>query len=159
MPISIAATSLLPLGDQPTRISVRVNPDLFKSMDPSMDPLVEGDSFSRVNRKGRAAIDQLSRDVSTALFGAEVPRLRIGFGWPKHGKGRDGPDTPEPYFGYYIGICFEHNVTAADDVVGPKVLELTADEEVDGTVVFHAAEASVEMRDHINKDVSMVDKE
>lgn len=157
MPISIAATSLLPLGDQPTRISVRVNPDLLKSIDPSMDPLVEGDSFSRVNRKGRAAIDQMSRDVSTALFGAEVPRLRIGFAWPKHRKGPDGPDGPAPNFGYYIGICFEHHVTAED--ISPRVLELTADEEVDGTIVFHAAEANTEMRDHINKDVSMVDKE
>ncbi|KUI64445.1 hypothetical protein VM1G_11245 [Cytospora mali] len=154
MPISIAATSLLPLGDQPTRISVRVNPDLFKSIDPSMDLLVEGDSFSRVNRKGRAAIDQLSREVSTALFGAEVPRLRIGLGFPKH---REGPVGPGPNFGYYIGICFEQHVTAED--ISPRVLELTAVEEVDGTIVFHAAEANAEMRDHVNKEVGMIDKE
>lgn len=154
MPISIATTSLLPLGDQPTRISVRLNPDLFMSVDPSMDPLAEGDSFSRVNRKGKAAINQLSRDVSTALFGAEVPRLRIGLGIPKHGE---GPEGPGPSVGYYIGICFDHHVTEEDR--SPRVLELTADEEVGGTIVFHASEASADMRDHINTEVSRIDTE
>lgn len=46
MQFSIAPTNLLPLGDQPTRISVRLSRDLLKSIDPSMEPLMEGDRAS-----------------------------------------------------------------------------------------------------------------
>lgn len=72
-----------PPWEEPTRISVRINRDLLKVIDPSMVPLEEGDSFSRVGRKGKAAINQMTRDVSSALFGpgAEVTKLDMGFGW------------------------------------------------------------------------------
>lgn len=40
--IPIAPTDLLPLGDPPTGISVRLSRDLLKSIDPSMEPLAKG---------------------------------------------------------------------------------------------------------------------
>lgn len=147
MPISIAPTNLLPLGDEPTRIVVRVCQDLFQFIDPSMDPLVEGDSFSRVSRKGAAAMNQMTREVSTVLFGAEVPTLRIRFGWPKYVKGVERKP-------WYTGVCFNHNVAAGD--LSPRVLELTADEKVDGTVVFHAAELDANRKDFINEHVAQI---
>ena len=52
MPISIAPTNLLPLGDQPTRVSVRVNRDLLKSIDPSMDPWLKEIASAGSNGKG-----------------------------------------------------------------------------------------------------------
>lgn len=150
MPISIAPTNLLPLGDEPTRISVRVCRDLFKSLDPSMDPLDEGDSFSRVKRKGKAAIDQVTRDVSMALFGAESAALPIAFGWSKFNV--MGPNGPMTVPHYYIGICFDHHVAAEN--INPRVLELVADEQlVGGTVIFRAKELDAAERDDINKKV------
>lgn len=149
MPISIAPTNLLPLGDQPTRISVLISRDFLKSIDPSMDELVEGDSFTRVKRKGKTAINQMARDVSRVIFGAEVSRLPHIFGWPKHIVGLKGPEN-KPY--YYIGICFEQHVTMKDP--SPKVLGFTEKEELDGTIVFHAAELDAARSDHINKCVT-----
>lgn len=152
MPMSIAPTNLLPLGDQPTRISVRLSRDLLKFLDPSMEPLAEGDSVSRMKRKGKAAIDQMASDVSTDLFhvGAEVARRQIFFAWPKPGK----PLGPTWYMeaNHYLGICFDHHVTAENH--SPRLLELTADEEVDGTVIFHAVELGAEQRDFINDQLN-----
>lgn len=147
MSISIAPTNLLPLGDQPTRISVRLSRDLLKSIDPSMEPLEDGDSSSRVRRKGKAAIDQMACDVSTALFGAEVSRRQVSFAWSKHitGPGTTGYMKAN----HYTGICFDYHVTAENH--GPRVLELTADEEVDSTIIFHAVELDAEESDFINK--------
>lgn len=147
MPISIAPTSLLPLGEQPTRISVRLSRDLLKSIDPTMQPLEDDDSFTRVRRKGKAAINQTARDVSTALFGAELPTLESSFTWSKHvtGPGNTGYMKAHHYFGF----MFDHHVTAEND--SPMVLELTADDEVDGTIVFHVVELAAQQRDFINK--------
>ncbi|KAH8747453.1 hypothetical protein F5883DRAFT_583861 [Diaporthe sp. PMI_573] len=149
MSISVAPTSLFPLGEEPTRISVRINRDLLKLIDPSMVPLEEGDSFTRVGRKGRAAINQVTRVVSTALFGAEVSKLPMDFGWSKPGM---GPDGPEIRAHHYVGVCFDHHVTK--EVPDPRVLELTADEEIDGNVVFNAVEVDTARRDSINTCVS-----
>lgn len=148
--MSIAPTNLLPLGDQPTRISVRLSRDLLESIDPSMEPLTEEDSISRMKRKGQAAINQMACDVSTALFGTEVARRQISFTWPKPGK----PLGPDGYMkaNHYLGICFDHHVTAENR--SPRVLELTADEEVDGTVIFHAVELGPEQRDFINDQLN-----
>lgn len=114
-----------------------------------MEPFTEGDSFSSVKRKGKAAINQMACDVSTALFGAEVARRQISFGWPKHatGTGTKGYMKAD----HYHGICFDHHVTAENH--SPRVLELTADEEVDGTVTFHAVELGAEKSDFINKQI------
>lgn len=149
MPISVAPTSLFPLGEEPTRISVRINRDLLKLIDPSMVPLEEGDSFTRVGRKGRSAINQMTRDVSRALFGTEVPKLEMDFGWSKPTM---GPDGPENRAHHYIGICFDHHVT--EKVPDPRVLELTADEEIAGDIVFDAVEVDTARRDSINACVS-----
>lgn len=148
MSISVAPTSLFPLGEEPTRVSVRINRELFKIIDPSMVPLEEGDSFTRVNRKGKAAMNQITRDVSRAIFGAEVSKLEMGFGWSKHVMGPDGPETRA---NHYIGICFDHHVT--EQVPNPRVVELTADEEIDGNIVFHAVEADTARRDTINTTI------
>lgn len=147
MSVSIAPTNLLPLKDQPTRISVRLSRDLLKSIDPSMEPLADGDSSSRVRRKGKAAIDRMACDVSKALFGAEVPRRQVFFTWSKHitGIGTSGYMKAN----HYMGICFDYHVTAENH--SPRVLELTADEEVNSTTIFHVAELDVEESDFINK--------
>lgn len=50
---------------------------------------------------------------------------------------------------HYIGICFDHHVTAENH--SPRVLELTADEEVDGTIIFHLVELDIEESNFINK--------
>lgn len=151
MPISISSTNLLPLGDEPTRISVRVSRDLFKSLDPSMESLEEGDSFTRVLRKGKAAINQIAREVGIALFGAESAPLSQTFGWSKFNvMGPNGP-MMVPY--QYIGICFDHHVAA--DNANPKVLELVADEELDGgAVILRAKELDAAERDDINMKVN-----
>jgi hypothetical protein len=140
MPISVAPTTLFPLGEEPTRISVRISRDLLKVVDPSMDPLEESDSFTRTLRKGKAAMNQMARDVSRAIFGAEVPESPMRFGWPKLGKREAN---------HYVGICFDHHIT--EEVPNPRVIELTADEEVDGNVVFSAVEVDTERRDGINR--------
>lgn len=149
MPISIAPTDLLPLGNQPTRISVRISRDLLKSIDPSMDPLMEGDSFSRTKRKGRAAIEQLTRDLSMILFDSEVARLPFDVGWPKESLRRDCHELKTIHF---IGFCFDHQIQVEDS--NPRIIELTAEEEVDGIVIFHARDVDVERRQSINHIVN-----
>ncbi|KAI3398696.1 hypothetical protein diail_8735 [Diaporthe ilicicola] len=147
MYFSIAPTNFLPLRDQPTRISVRLSRDLLKSIDPSMEPLMEEDSASRVRRKGKPAIDQMARDVSTALFGTEVPRQQVSFVWSKHVTGSG--DTGYLRTNHYVGIFFDHRITTEN--ASPRVLELTADDEVDGTIVFRAVELDAEESDFVNK--------
>lgn len=149
MPISITPTDLLPLWDQPAHISVQVDRDLFKCLDTSMDPLEKGGSFSRASRERRAAMDKVARDVSLVLFGAEVPAFQIGFGWPKHIL---GPEGPHCWNCQYIGICFDYRVTVEHS--NPRVPELMANEERDGTIVFLTAEVDVERSTHINKCVN-----
>lgn len=137
MPVSIdiqAPTGLLPLGEEPTRISVRVCKHLFETIDPKMQPLEKDDSFTRIRRKGRPAMDEVIRKVSISLLGAEASALPLYCVWPKMEEGQ----KPEPH--YYFAHFLDHHVTAAD--LDPKVLELTADEarEVDGaTLVFFQA--------------------
>lgn len=146
MHFSIAPTNLLPLGDQPTRISVRLSRDLLEAIDPSMEPLQEGDSPSRVKRKGKAAIDQMARAVSTALFGTEVPRGLASFWWPKHVTGLGG--TGYSKADHYLGIYFDHQITGEN--TSPRVLELTADDKANDTIVFHAVELDTEGSDLVN---------
>lgn len=149
MPISIAPTNLLPLGDQPTRISIRISRDLLKSIDPSMDPLMEGDSFTKTKRKGRAAIKQVTYDMSMALFGSEVARLPFDFGWPKESVEYEGQENTTCHF---IAFCFDHQIQAGNS--NPRIIELTAEEEVDGFVVFHARDLDIERRQGINDFVN-----
>lgn len=146
MHFSIAPTNLLPLGDQPTRISVRLSQDLLEAIDPSMEPLVEGECPSRMQRKGKAAIDEMGRAVSTALFGTEVPRSKVSFWWPKHVK--VSGDTGYCKADHYVGIAFDHQIRAENR--NPRVLELTADEKANDIIVFHAVELDAEGRDLFN---------
>lgn len=150
MPISIAPTSLLPLGERPARISVRLSRDLLKSIDPTMQPLEDDDSATRVRRKGKAAINQTAREVSTELFGAELPTLESSFVWSKHVTGPG--NTGYMKVNHYVGFLFDHHVTAENH--SPMVLELTADDEVDGTIVFHVAELDGTRGNLINKALS-----
>lgn len=149
MQISVAPTDVLPLGNKPTRISVWVDYDLIKYLERAMDPVEEGDSWSRVRQKVRAAMDQMARNVSVALFGAEVSAVQTGFGWPKCVLGLEGPKSKNCQ---YHGICFDYRVTFAD--VSPRVLELTADEARDGTIALLIAEVDKARTSHINKCVN-----
>lgn len=114
-------------------------------IDPSVNPLEEEDSFTRVGRKGNAALNQMTHDVSKAIFGAEVPCLKMSFGWSKPVMGQNRAH-------HYMGVCFDHDITK--EVTNPRVLELTADEEADGDVIFHAEEVDAARRDHINSCIS-----
>lgn len=87
----------------------------------------------------------MTRDMGMAIFGAEVSKLSMTIGWSKPVMGPEGPETRAHH---YIGVCFDHHVT--EEVPDPRVLELTADEEVDGDVVFHAVEVDTAGKDHIN---------
>lgn len=145
MPVSVAPTSLFPLGEEPTRVSVRINQDLFKLLDVSLDPPEEEDHFSRVGREARAALNQMTRGVSMAIFGANVAPLEIRFGWSKPVMGQDRVH-------HYLGVCFDHQVTK--EVANPRVLELTAENEVDGVLVFYAEEVDTARRDQINSCIS-----
>lgn len=149
MPISIAPTSLLPLGNQPTRISIRISRDLLKSIDPSMEPLMEGDSFTKTKRKGRAALNQVTYDISMVLFGSEVARLPFDFGWPQDRSDYEGQELRTIHF---IGFCFDHQIQVENS--DPRVIELTAEEEVDGIVVFYACEVDLKRRQGINDFVN-----
>lgn len=149
MAITIAPTDLLPLGNQPTRISVRISRDLLKSIDPSMDPLMEGDSFSRTKRKGRAAIKQVTHDLSMALFDREVARLPVELGWPKLSLQNERHEIKTIH---YVGFCFDHQIQAENS--NPRVIELTADEEVNGIVTFHASDVDIGRRQIINDFVN-----
>lgn len=114
----IASTDLLPLGDQPTRVSVAVDRDLLKFLDPSVDSLAQGDNRSRANRNGEAATGKVVREVSMALFGAVVAKLQLWFGWPKHVL---CPGGPEPRNCQYAGICPDYNVVVED--LNPRLME------------------------------------
>lgn len=111
-----------------------------------MEPLTEGDSQSRVKRKGKAAIDQMARAVSTALFGTEVPRSQLSFAWPKHVSEPGG--TRYSKADHYVGVSFDHQITAEN--TSPRVLELTADDKANDTIVFHAVELDTEGRAFFN---------
>lgn len=106
---------------------------------------MEGDSFTQTKRKGRAAIKQLTYDVSMALFGSEVARLPFDFGWPKDSSEYEGQELRTSHF---IAFCFDYQIQAENS--NPRVIELTAEEEVDGIVVFYACAVDIERRQGIN---------
>lgn len=108
---------------------------------------MEGDSASLVRRKGKAVIDQMARDVSTALFGAEVPRRQVSFVWSKHIT--ESGDTGYMKANHYVGSFHDHHVTAENP--SPRVLELTAAGEVNSTIVFRAVELDTEGSDFVNR--------
>lgn len=151
MSISILAPpNLPPLGDKPTRLSVRMDDALLKIFDPSMEPLAPHDSDTRAKRKGKKAMNIMARQVSKALFkGAEVPPLEVYWTWPKRVR-RSGGGQGCVVVGRYAGIIFDHLVTEDEDL-NLRVLGLTADEEVDGVVVFRAKELGAETREFVNK--------
>lgn len=145
----ITPPNLLPLGDKPTRLSVRIDDALLKVLDPSMEPLAPNDSETRAKRKGKKAMNIMARQVSKALFeGAEVPPLEVYWMWPKRVKRSDGGQG-SAVVGRYAGIIFDHLVVEED--LDPRVLGLTADKEVDGVVVFRAKELGAETREFMNK--------
>lgn len=155
MSISISAPpNLLPLRDQPTRLSVRIDEALLRVPDPSMQPLAPGDSQSRARRKGKEAINTMAREVSKALFGGrEVAPLEVYWAWPKRARappGGEGEGCVVVEVGRYTGIVFDHLV-AEGEGHDPRVLGLTADEEVGGVVVFRAKELGAERREFMNK--------
>lgn len=107
-----------------------------------MEPLQEGDSASRVKRQGKNAIEQMARALSTVLFGTEVPRGLAYFSWPKNLAEYSKRD-------HYVGIYFDHKVTGKNP--SPRVLELTADDTANDSIVFDAVELGTEGRDFFNR--------
>lgn len=51
---------------------------------------------------------------------------------------------------HYVGSFFDHNVITAENP-SPRVLELAADGEVNGTIVFRAVELDTEGSDFVNR--------
>lgn len=111
-----------------------------------MDPLVAGDSSSKIARKGRPATDRAAREL-IEILGPGVSRYLVGFTWPEKGGATLGSEAAKGY----VGFCLTHGVTAQD--LNPKVLELEADEAVDNVVVFRAAEAIEGVSAFVNKSV------
>lgn len=75
MPVSLTiepSDFVAPSG--PVMIFVKVHRKAFRHLDPSMIPLTDADSDSTFSRKGKAAVEQVRRDLSVKLFGADVPQ-------------------------------------------------------------------------------------
>lgn len=73
----------------------------------------------------------------------------MDFGWPKINLKSEDQKLMS---NHYIGFCFDHQVEAENS--NPRVIELTAEEEVDGVVVFKACEDDIERMQAINDFVN-----
>jgi hypothetical protein len=99
------ADFVLPSG--PRIVVVRIDRDALQHLDPSMEPVTDADSFSRVLRMGKVAIEHVRRELSAQLFGADIPRAEITRGWPKpHAPPAEGFESLdwEQQFEYYRAI-------------------------------------------------------
>ncbi|KAK4039985.1 hypothetical protein C8A01DRAFT_16110 [Parachaetomium inaequale] len=107
--------------------------------DPDMDPLTDADSFSRVLRKGKKALDNIRREVSIKLWGADLPCIEgTRMGWPQPGVSVTA-DSPFLLRCRYLGFFFIHDIPAGE--FRPAVVELTSEPTpVDNCIRFHAIE-------------------
>ncbi len=128
------ADFVVPSG--PVIILVKVHRKAFQHLDPSMIPLSDTDSDSTVKRKGKAAVEQVRRQLSVELFGADIPCSDIQKLYPD-------PDFPtvgfESLIVKYIGFHWKRDVPAGE--LSPAVVELTSEPEpIDTCLQFHAVE-------------------
>lgn len=148
MPVSIVPGDTIPLAQIPTRILVRVERNLLSQIDPSMEPLMETDSFTRTIRKGRSALAHVHHEVSNVLFGADFPRAVPDMGWPKHEA-----NPPRIIGNGYVGFYYNYNVDVGN--TNPSVLELTASEELhDNVVVFNSEQLHGDQKELANMMVN-----
>ncbi|KAK4242142.1 hypothetical protein C8A03DRAFT_29727 [Achaetomium macrosporum] len=122
----------------PVIIFVKVDREAFRHLDPSMNPLTDADSSSAVKRKGKAAVEQVRRDLSAKLFGADVPHSDIQNIYP-HPDVHVTVDSDPLIRTKYIGFHWKRDVPAGE--LSPAVVELTSKSEpVDNCLRFHAME-------------------
>ena len=128
----------LPPG--PTCIVIQIHRDALQHFDPSIDPLEDTDSVSRVLEKGKVAMQHVRRDISLKLFGTDVRRSAMSMSWPLPGRPATAARPALGFYTGYAGFYFEWNGPLDD--VDPTVYYLTSEPDlVDGCVLFRAAEA------------------
>ena len=147
------ADFVLPSG--PKLVVIRIDRDVLQHLDPSMEPLTDADSFSRVLRIGKAAIEHARRELSVKLFGTDIPRASARTRWPKpHSPPPAGFESPEHQFEFCraiptatVGIYFEQDIPAGEYSSAAVVVLTSERDPVDGCVRFHAAEVDGYQRD------------
>lgn len=144
MPVSIEPPHfVLPPG--PKIVVVRIDRYALQHLDPSIDPLTDTDSFSRILRKGKAAFEQARCELSTKLFGADLPRAAPRIGWPEPGLAVTMYSDPLFFRTRYVGFYFKQDVPAGE--LRPAVFELTSERDpVDNCLQFRAVEADDYLR-------------
>jgi hypothetical protein len=83
---------VLPPG--PKIVVVRVDRDALQHLNPSMDPLADDDSPSRILRKGKAALERVRLELSIDLFDEDFPCLASTTGWPQPGVSATTKSAP-----------------------------------------------------------------
>ena len=96
---------VLPSG--PKTVVVRVDRDAWRHLDPSMDPLTDADSPSRILRKGKVALEQARLELSVKLFGADFPCIASKTSWPV-------TTDSAAFQTKYVGFYFKHSVIAGE---------------------------------------------
>src|SRR4051812_15407429 len=109
---------VLPPG--PKIVVVRVDRDAFQHLDPSMNPLADTDSLSRVLRKGGAALEQARLEISVKLFGTDHPCIASKTSWPMPGVSVTADSTV--FHAKYVGFYFKQDVIA--EQLPPGVFDL-----------------------------------
>ncbi|KAK4150909.1 hypothetical protein C8A00DRAFT_36485 [Chaetomidium leptoderma] len=143
---------VLPPG--PTIIVVRVDRDAFQHLDPSMDPLADTDSPSRVLRKGKAALEQARVELSVKLFGADYPCIASKTSWPRPGVSVAANSAL--FHTKYVGFYFKQNVIAGQ--LPPAVFDLTSEgNPVDNCIRFNAVEVDEDHKDGVLENVRFVE--
>jgi hypothetical protein len=100
---------VLPSG--PKIVVVRLDRDAWQHLDPSMDPLTDADSPSRILKKGKMALEQARLELSAKLFGADVPCIASKTSWPQLGV---SVTDSVPFRTKYVGFYFKHGVIAGE---------------------------------------------
>ena len=83
MPVSLRiepSDFVVPTG--PAVISVNIDREALQHLDPSMNPLSDADSISKVLRKGKVAIEYARRQLSGILFGDDIASADIKSVYP-----------------------------------------------------------------------------
>ncbi|KAK4148739.1 hypothetical protein C8A00DRAFT_19483 [Chaetomidium leptoderma] len=133
---------VLPPG--PRLVVIRVDRDALRHFAPSMDPLTDADSFTRVLRKGKAALEHIRRDVSIKLFGADLPCSIMRMGWPQPEGSCDYRYAAPLQVTRYVGFSFTQDISAGE--LDAAVVELTSESApIDNCIRFHVIE------DHENR--------
>ncbi|KAK3943382.1 hypothetical protein QBC46DRAFT_447008 [Diplogelasinospora grovesii] len=127
MPISIEHKGILPLGNKSARVVVKVAAGVLPYFNPSMQSLNKDDHPCARFHQAKPALEQVHREISTTLSveAGFIPGLSQR-AWQKDAEG-------DRYYGMYI---YSYKVPVVD--LDPPILELVADEVVDGVAIFRA---------------------